>query len=170
MRIQAFLFSVAALVLTLAVSAPAFAEQVFTVHLGNGNEFSTIRQPRLASWDENTVLVLTDAGNWIGIPKGEIEQISNSLEVTGFGRRIDDHTVAIGFLANDAPVEGEPGENGEPATEGAAINQILERYNAFMDDLEEQTFNSSGGENYTTEQFVEPGSSSGVPLGVYDDY
>ncbi|MCH9650682.1 MAG: hypothetical protein K0U98_20795 [Deltaproteobacteria bacterium] len=172
MKLRAVLSPLAAGAVAFLLSAPVFAAQTFTVHLENGNEFETLRQPKQAPWDENTVLVLTDAGNWIGLAKADVERISSSVEDSGFGRIIDSKTIAIGLLANDAPVEGEPGESTEGGAEGAAISQILNRYNEFMDGLEERTFSSGSAaeESYSTEQFVEPGSSTGVPLGVYDDY
>lgn len=171
MKLRAVLSPLAAGALALSLSTPLFAAQTFTVHLTNGNEFESLRQPRQAPWDENTVLVLTDAGNWVGLAKADVERISSSVEESGFGRMIDSKTIAIGVLANDAPVEGEPGESTEGSEESTAISQILNRYNEFMDGLEDRTFNSGGAaeESYTTEQFVEPGSSAGVPLGVYDD-
>lgn len=123
----------------LALAVPAAAE--YTVTLTNGSSFTTLYQPEEAGWDPSVVMVITNVGNWIGIPRDEIEQISSSDDDRGFGKRLSITTLSFGFLANDAPTTGP-----EQAAQQAPFQQQR---------------------SYDLQQFVEPGEAGGGGVPVY---
>lgn len=151
----------AALVLALAflTAGSVAAKDYFTVTLSNGSSFETLRQPQQAPWDDNVLLVLTDSGNWIGVPKDSVDTIIASIEKSGFGKVIDNKTVAIGNI--EASEEDEDEEDGEGGENGEA----LDRLDSFLEGL--QDLATAGAPNYNTEQFVNPDdaglSGSGFP-------
>lgn len=132
----------------LAGPGPAAAD-VFTVKVVGGGSFDTRYQPEEASWDTDQVLLLTELGNWIAVPKADIESIESQTENKGYGRVIDTTTISLGFKINDAPVEEEGGQ-------GSALDRLLE-YMVARDRGAEQ--------DYSVEQFVEPGlaGTGGLP-------
>jgi hypothetical protein len=132
----------------LLVAVPASAE-FYTVTLANGTEFSTRYRPKEASWDENMIMVLTDVGNWIAIEKGDIVSVIADIENAGFGKVIDTHTIAIGWSANDAPME-------DPE---ASLDPMARLFN-FLSDQE------ANRPDYSVPQFVEPGEAGqgGLPV------
>jgi len=91
-------------VLMLFAITPAMAE-VFRVQLKNGNQFSSRYQPKVAEWDENRIVFLTDVGNRITLSKDDIADITADSEVKGFGTVIDTTTIVLGWAPNDAPTE-----------------------------------------------------------------
>ena len=130
------------------LSAPAGAE-IFTVTLTNGSVFESAQQPQEATWDSNIVLLLTDVGNWIGVSKSEIESMQTIDPTRGFGVRISDSTIAIGWSPNDAPVEEANGaQAGADRVAGALERALATR--------EEQS-------RYSVNQFVEPNEAQGIP-------
>ncbi len=149
-RIAALAVGVA---LSMVGSVPAEAA-AFIVHLKNDSIFSTLQQPKVASWDEDTVLVLTEAGNWIGLPKTEIDHITSTIEVRGIGRVIDSKTIAIGTLANDAPTEE---ELAAADAERSPLDRFLDRFEDLAGEAPEQP-------NYSQRQFVNPDQATGIPL------
>lgn len=132
------------------LALPAQAE-LFTVTLTNGNVVETSHEPQVASWDPEMVLLMTDVGNWIGLPKSEIETIQMDRPARGFGIRIATNTILLGTLPNDVPVEGGEAGTENPATR--AVASALERMLARQD---EQS-------RYSIDQFVEPNQSQGIP-------
>ncbi len=173
MKIQTSLISLTAVALVALLAMPAFATGTFTVHLTNGHEFTTLRQPKEADWDESLMIILTDAGNWIAIPKDSVDIVSASVQEAGFGTILDSKTILMGVHISTSPIddEGELNEDGEEAAETGAMTAILSRYNEFMDQLEDRTFTGGGSggaaEGFTTEQFAEPGSGGGAPYDTY---
>lgn len=133
----------AALALAL-VASPAAAE-IYTVTLDNGTSFISRYQPQESSWDPETVLLLTDVGNWIALSRGEIESITSESETRGFGLRVNSATLVFGWAPNDAPTEEEAPAQADPFS---SLNQFLNR-------------------SYDVQQFVEPGAAGGGGVPVY---
>jgi hypothetical protein len=139
------------LLLALALPALPAAAEVFYVTLTNGSVIETAKQPQEASWDGNMVLLMTDVGNWIGVPKAEIDNVRSETENKGYGVKINDHAIALGWAPNDNPIpedgKAAPGDGPDPVADA-------------MDRLATQREAES---RYTVEQFVEPNSTQGVP-------
>lgn len=95
-------------VLTLLCTAMVGAAQ-FTITLTNGTTFETRYRPVEVDWDENVVLLNTDRGNLIALPKDEIADVSSSAEVRGFGYQVDTTTIYLGFSPNDLVSQDEEG-------------------------------------------------------------
>lgn len=93
--------------LSLLVALPAVAG-VYRVQLKNGNSFETRYQPRVAEWDENKVVLLTDVGNRIALHMDDIVDVIHDTQVRGFGTVIDTTTVVLGWAPNDAPTDTTP--------------------------------------------------------------
>lgn len=129
------------------VAAPALAE-TYTLRLANGTVMESNYPPREAEWDPDTILVLGDAGNWVGIERSHLEGIEIATELEGRGQLIDATTIFIGFMANDLPQASEGGGD-------QSLTQVLDQ---LRNDLQPT--------NYTTEQFVEPDAiGTGIPVG-----
>lgn len=132
------------------IAAPAFADTL-TVTLTNGEIFESRYPPRESDWDPDMVLVMTQMGNWIGVPRQDIASVVSETEARGFGTVIDTVTIDLGWSANDAPVP----EDADPATaQIQALQNLLEGGNSQR--------------NYDTRQFVRPGqagSTGGLPVG-----
>lgn len=137
------------LLLVLPLLAVPVEAEVFTVTLTNGAVFESTQQPQEASWDSNVVLLLTEVGNWIGISRAEIDTVQAVDPAEGFGVRISDSTVALGWSPNDAPVEEGNGEQtGADRLAGALERAVAER--------EQQS-------RYSVNQFAEPEEAQGIP-------
>lgn len=131
------------------LALPASAE-VFHVTLTNGTTIDSSVQPQQASWDPNVVMLITEVGNWVGFPKGEIESIKAEDPTAGFGVRISSTAIALGRFSNDLPEEGKTNPQDE-------LNQ---RYLALANRMLEQ---SERQQSYSVQQFVEPGQTQGIP-------
>ena len=134
--------------LALAAALPAGAE-IYTITLTNGSVIETAQQPQEATWDSGMVLFLTDVGNWIGLPKAEIESVRTETQRKGYGIRISDSTVAIGWAPNDMPLEEDAQGRGGADRVGQALDKIADR--------QEQD------SQYSINQFVEPDQAQGMP-------
>lgn len=137
--------------LVLAVAAlcavPAAAE-IYHVQLANGEEFDSRYPPEEASWDSDLLLFHTETGNWVGIQRDEVVAVAIETELRGAGRRIDATTVYVGRTANAGT--DPDAEEADPAV--ALLQSIYEQ--------------SQAQQNYTIEQFVEPGETGGgIPVG-----
>ena len=133
----------------LLLAVPASAE-VYYVTLTNGSVIETAAQPQEASWDSSMVLLLTDVGNWIGLPKAEIEGVRSELDNEGYGLRINADTILLGWAPNDNPIPGEEGQSSDPSDR---VADALDRALAMR---EEES-------RYSVNQFVEPDESQGIP-------
>jgi len=142
------LFLLAALALTAAL--PAMAEY-HTIKLKNGNEFDSLYRPRLAAEGGDKVLVATETGNWISLPVDAIDSVTSHIEARGFGKVINTTTILIGTAPNDAEIPGEDSEPVDPATR-------------LLNYLESQQRPQQAAP-FTVEQFAEPNSVGGIPLG-----
>lgn len=129
------LAAAAAAVALCALAAPAGAE-IFHVEMVDGHVFDTRYQPEEASWDPDLVLMLTDTGNWIAVPKAEIAGITTETENKGFGRVIDTTTVLLGWAANDAP-------SPEDEARFAEVDRLQQLFQQQQQD-------------YSVDQFVDP--------------
>jgi hypothetical protein len=134
----------------LLLAVPAGAE-VYYVTLTNGSVIETATQPQEASWDASMVLLMTDVGNWIGLPKAEVEGVRSELDNEGYGLRINADTILLGWAPNDNPIPGEEGKAGDEAD--GRVADALERAVAIR---EEES-------RYSVDQFVEPDESQGIP-------
>jgi hypothetical protein len=135
----------------LLVAVPVSAQAVFQVTLDNGSVFESRYQPQEAAWNPQMVLMMTEGGNWIALPREQIVQVTSDIEVRGIGRMIDAATIDLGWAPNDAPV---------PEEEDAATSQLR-----MLQQLIEQ---QGQQQNYDVEQFVSPGragQTGGLPLG-----
>lgn len=135
-----------AAVALFALAAPLAAE-VFHVELTDGQVFDTLYKPEEASWDSELVLLLTDVGSWIAVPKADISAITNETENQGFGKVIDTTTILLGWAANDAPIPGEE-------TEFSTIDRL------------QQFYQSQQQQDYSVQQFVEPNQAGGNTGGL----
>jgi hypothetical protein len=136
------------LLLSLALLALPAAADVFHVTLKNGSEILTTRQPQQASWDPTMVLLLTEVGNWVGFMKDEIDSIRAEDPTGGYGVRISDNVIALGWSPNDLP-----GAEGKPADVNDRFASIAER---MLEMAEAQ-------QSYSVQQFVQPEETQGIP-------
>lgn len=151
------------------LAAPAGAD-VFQVTLTNGTVVETVYQPQEANWDSSMVLLLTEVGNWIGVQKAEIESVQNATQKGGFGVRINPNTVAIGWAPNDAedPNAVPATAGGQPGSElETRFQQAIQNLNQTISDIEAQR---ETPQNYSIDQFVEPGATQGIPGGLISPY
>jgi hypothetical protein len=140
--------------LALAGAVPAGAE-VFFVTLNNGTTFESAYQPQAASWDTGMVLLLTETGNWIGLPQADIKEVRSETQIAGYGRAIDDNTFELGFAPNDA---SDP--DAKPAAPAEERAQMLEQ---MLMQQQQELDQRTAQESYTVDQFVEPGELQGIP-------
>jgi hypothetical protein len=136
-------------VLAMLVALPAAAEY-HTIKLKNGNEIDSLYRPRLASEGGDKVLLATETGNWISLPIDAIESVVSHIEARGFGKVINTTTILIGTAPNDAEVPDPDADPLDPTT------RLLNYFES-----------QSGAEQapFTVEQFAEPNSVGGIPLG-----
>ncbi|HEV3457623.1 MAG TPA: hypothetical protein VHG32_13755 [Thermoanaerobaculia bacterium] len=128
-------------------AAPAQAE-VFHVKLRNGTTVDTLYQPQQATWDPNVVILLSDAGNWIGIEQRDIDSVVSESQIRGFGIALNFNTIAIGWAPNDAIDPASLQANPQAAT-----LQALQ--NIYTQQQEQQ--------HYTIPQFVSTEQTAGIP-------
>jgi hypothetical protein len=133
-------------VLALLVAALPAAAETFTVTLNSGQSFTTRYEPQEASWDSNTILLLTDVGNWMAVSRADIEKITEETASKGFGLRINPTTIVFGWAPNDKPL---PEEGGATQAAPSPFEQMLNR-------------------SYDLHQFVEPSDAGGGGLPVYN--
>lgn len=138
-------------VLALLVALPAAAEY-YTVKLKNGNEFDSLYRPRLAVEGGDKVLVATETGNWISLPIDAIADVVSHIEARGFGKVINTTTIMIGTAPNDAEVPGDEMEPVDPATR-------------LLNYLENQQRSQQAPPPFSVQQFAEPNTGGGIPLG-----
>ena len=144
------------LLLVLALFAVPASADVFYVTLTNGSVITTAHQPQQASWDPNMVLLLTEVGNWIGVPKDQVQGVRAEDPTQGFGIRISDKAIALGRSPNDLP-------NADDSTKSKA-DLAAERY---LSIAERQLALEEARRNYSVQQFAEPSASAGIPITTY---
>jgi hypothetical protein len=136
--------------LAALAAAPAQAE-VFHVKLRNGTTIDTLYQPQQATWDPNVVILLSDAGNWIGVEQRDIDSVVSESQIRGFGIALNFNTVAIGWAPNDAIDPSALQANPQAAT-----------LQALQNIYQQQTEQS----HYTIPQFVSTDQTAGIPRGL----
>jgi hypothetical protein len=132
-------------VLTLTATATPAQAEVFHVKMRNGSTVDTLYQPQQAAFDPNVVILLSDAGNWIGINQRDIESVRSESDIHGFGVALNFNTIAIGWAPNDAP-ENSPNS---PSATLQALQNIYRQQQA--------------QEHYTIPQFVNTDQTAGIP-------
>lgn len=138
--------------LALGLAALPAAAEVYHVNLTNGAEFESRYPPEEASWDANTLLFITETGNWIGVPRAQIESVKAEVETRGHGTRLNSTTIYMGRA---------PNINQTPEQEASAQDRQLQ----YLQQLVEQ---QGQQQDFTVEQFVEPseaGKAGGLPAG-----
>ncbi|MEM9290774.1 MAG: hypothetical protein AAGD01_03750 [Acidobacteriota bacterium] len=148
-------------VLGLVVPADSVSAAEFTVTLKNGAKITSHKQPYESSWDENVIMVITETGNWIGLHKEGIESLRARIEEQGFGMILDEKTVQIGFLPNDAPTDEELAEaeaNRDPT------ERLLEAFQ------QSQSLAAPEEPNYSVNQFVDPDDTTALPSTFGDEF
>lgn len=134
-------------VLTIALVALPASAETFTLKLKNGTSFESRYRPQEATWDADTVLVMTDMGHWIGIPRRQVQEVEVETEARGFGKVIDTTTIDLGIAPNDLPPP-------DQADQQDTLQQL-------------QNLIQGQERSYDVPQFVSPGEagSGGLPVG-----
>lgn len=140
------LATLAAVLGLLALTATPAGAEVFHVKMRNGSTIDTLYKPQQATFDPNVVIVLSDAGNWIGVNQREIESVISDSQIHGFGVALNFNTIAIGWAPNDAP---EPSAQGAPSATQQALQNLFRQQQA--------------QEHYTIPQFVSTEQTAGIP-------
>src|SRR6476661_10529259 len=73
----------------LGAAARPAAAAVYHLTLTNGSVIDSLYEPQEASWDHDMVLVLTDAGNWMGVKKSDLANVVSENATRGFGISIN---------------------------------------------------------------------------------
>ncbi len=161
--------SLLVLALLALLAVPAGAE-VHHVTLTNGTVVDTAYQPEEASWDSSMVLLLTEVGNWIGIPKADIQEVRTESQDKGFGIRIDDNTYELGLTAGDLSpeallaaglIDAPAGQQGN-ATQDAQLQMLRNIQQQQQQEIQRR----QAQDNYSVQQFVEPNQTQGIPAGL----
>jgi hypothetical protein len=137
--------------LGLALVALPAAAEVYHVNLKSGSQFDSRYPPEEASWDANTLLFITETGNWIGISRDQIESVKAETETRGHGTRINATTLYMGKA---------PNANQTPDQQAAGQNPQLQLLQKLIDRQSQQ-------QDYSVQQFVDPGQAGkgGLPVG-----
>jgi len=149
--VRARLAAVLGAVLLAAAELPAGAA-VFHVTLTNGSVIDSLYEPQEASWDHGMVLLLTDAGNWIGVHKDEVANVPAENATRGFGIAINATTISLGEAPNDLPAPNKD--------VGTANQQALQNL------LQQQ----QPRPNYTIQQGVQTEDTQGIPSSFISPY
>jgi len=135
-----------------AVSAQPAAALVFHVGLSNGTVIDSLYEPQEASWDQGMVLVLTDAGNWIGVKKSDRTTVVSENATRGFGIAINATTISLGDAPNDLPVPNKDVGNANQQ----ALQNLLQ--------------GQQPRPNYTIQQGVQTEDTQGIPSSFISPY
>jgi hypothetical protein len=139
---------VQALALAVVLAAvPALASAgTYVLTLRSGAKFESRYKPTVAGWDANKVMILAESGNWVALSRADVESVRSTTESRGLGFVINNSTIALGWAPND---------NLTPEQEAAAAE--IEARNAVF---------APQQQNYSVNQFVEPGATQGIPSGL----
>lgn len=137
-----------------AVLTPAVAAETYTVRLVSGASFQVSYPLEESPWDKDTLLYLSEGGNWTAIARSEVVEVRSETEFKGQGQIIDATTIFMGLAANDMPLPGDERE----ASSTERLLQVLQS-------LGKAPVN-------TSEQFVEPGEAGGggIPVELTQPY
>lgn len=136
----------------LMVAGPVVAD-VFTVTLTSGATFLTRYQPVQNDTREDQVLLMTEFGNWIFLPKEAIVSVTSDTESKGFGTVLDSQTIALGWIppSSQTQADSEAGAELDPTTR--LINFMREQNAPTPTPV------------YSNDLVVEPSQSTGIPIG-----
>lgn len=140
-----------------AVLAPVVAAETYSVKLVSGATLELRYPIEESEWDKDTLVYLSEGGNWVGVPRSEVVSVSIATEFKGQGQLINATTIFMGLAANDQPVPGDPRE----ANSTERLLEVLQGLGK--------------APNYNTEQFVEPDGAGGsggggIPLNLTQPY
>ncbi len=137
---------------TLLAVGPLAAD-LFTVTLTSGSTFVTRYEPYQSDWQEDKILLLTEFGNWISLPKEAVVSVTSDTESKGFGTRIDSQTIALGWIL---PRAGAP--SNADADAGAQLDPTAQLIQFMLQQ-------NAPAPVYSNPLVVEPSESSGIPIG-----
>jgi len=146
-------FLLITILLGLLTGGPLVAD-VFTVTLTSGNTFVTRYQPHQSESRENQILLMTEFGNWIALPKDAVVSIESDTESKGFGTVLDSQTIALGTVPQSSGSQSEA-DAGAPLDPTAQLIQMMQQQNAPV-----------AAPAYSNQLVVEPSQSSGIPIGI----
>ena len=147
-------FSTIAILLGLMVGGPLAAD-VFTVTLTNGSTFVTRYQPHQSETQENKILLRTEFGNWISLPKDVVVSVESDTEAKGFGTVLDSQTIALGSIPTSMSSKGQA-EGSVPLDPTAQLLQMMIQQNN----------PGPPPPAHTNPLVVEPSQSTGIPIGL----
>lgn len=153
MRKLLVLMSLLGVTFMLALTAAPVAAETFMVTLTSGRTFQTRYQPTLSATDDNKILLLTEFGNWIALPKDVVVSVESETESKGFGTVLDSQTIALGWVPNSAAAIS--------STEGEAE---LDPTTRLINYMREQNA-TPAPTIYNNDLVVEPSQSTGIPIG-----
>lgn len=138
------------------LAAGPTAADIFTVTLTSGNTFTTRYQPHQSDSQEDKILLMTEFGNWIFLPKELVASVTSDTESKGFGTVIDGRTIALGSIL---PRSGGPSRAGADARldPTAQLIEFMRQQNA-------------PPPVHTNQLVVEPSQSTGIPIGLIRNY
>ena len=136
-----------ALGLLLTVALPAGAD-IYHVKLSSGAVIDTRYQPQDASWDKGMVLLLTEAGNWVGVRKDDIDNVTAENATGGFGVTIRNNTISLGVAPND-----QPNPNGDK--NAVALDRLTQAIQGLSQSQQQRP--------YTIQQGVSSEATQGIP-------
>lgn len=159
-KTRRMLFMSLALFALLVVPAGA---EVFSVRMTNDTVFTTRYQPQQDGRDESKLIMLTEFGNFISLPKASVAEITSETESRGFGTVLDTSTIMIGWAPND-----KPGAE-EVATDPTSrlLNYLENRDSAPEQDFSVQQFvtTEGAGQGGLPASGVTSSGSSSFPVG-----
>jgi len=138
--VRRLVLSVAAI---LAVLPAAAAAGTYVITLHSGGVFESRYKPRVASFDDGKVVLLSETGNWISLRRADIAKIESTTLSRGLGVDLNASTIAVGWAPND--------------------NLTPEQIQEAAKNAPQQFF--APQQNYSMRQFVEPNSTQGMPVG-----
>jgi len=138
------------------LAAGPIAAAVFTVTLTSGNTFVTRYQPHQSETQEDKILLLTEFGNWIFLPKEAVTSIISDTESKGFGTVIDSQTIALGSILPRTGAQSKADAKAQ-LDPTAQLIQFMRQQNA-------------PPPVYTNQLVVEPSQSTGIPIGLIRNY
>jgi hypothetical protein len=145
-RTTVLLISLMTLIGLAALAASPVQAEVYHVKLKNGTTIDTAYQPQQAPWEPNVVVLLTDAGNWVGVQQKDVDSVQTESQIRGYGIALNFNTVAIGWAPNDAV---------EPSAQNAQSATLQALQNIYQQQQAES--------HYTVPQFVNAEQTQGIP-------
>lgn len=146
---------------SLVVVSPIAAE-FYEIQTQNGAVIESRYQPKESSWDPSLVLVMTEVGNWVGIPKADIVEVKTVGNDRGFGYVINPTTIALGWSPNEPTAEEIAAQKTAAGGEGGKDAAVIQALQAL--------YAGQGGTNanqpppYSVQQFAEPSQAQGIPF------